>query len=405
MLELNNHVEEATAAANQAITLQPGNASAQSIIAKCLRRKRRYDEALSALDDIDHRTASQRAYIIIHNERGQNLDRLRRYEEAYHAFASSKQALARLRNVQHDPLEEFKPLAAAELYFTPQKMGELRKLIGKNVSPPVPTPVFVTGFHRSGTTLIEQALSSHPQIGAAGELEAIPRLLSAFSNGLAGLPATLEKLLATNDASPLLDFRAEYLACLKLQKDISGKRWVIDKSLFNMLHLPLIHLLFPEAPVIHALRHPLDSVLSVYSQNFLWGNDWSLSMLDTAHAFHRTWTYVARMAPRLDGLRYMQLRYEDTVVNIEGSIRLMLNFIGADYDPACVNFYENKRVARTASYEQISQPIYSTSVERYFNYMPFIEPEVVSILNPVASSMGYAVRTQAATCADPLLFS
>lgn len=87
----------------------------------------------------------------------------------------------------------------------------------------------------------------------------------------------------------------------------------------------------------------------------------------------------------------MQSRYEDTVMNADGAIRAILSFIGADYDPACLNFYENKRVARTASYEQVSQPIYSTSVERYFDYMPFIEPEVISTLHPIASSMGYAI--------------
>lgn len=394
MLELNNQPEEAEVAANDAVTLQPGNASAQGVIAKCLRRKKRYDNALSALDSIDPKTASERTYITVHNERGQNLDRLGRYGEAYEAFAASKGVLARVRNIgniQHDPLEEFKPLDSSELYFTHHKMSALRKLVGEAVGGSGPIPVFVTGFHRSGTTLIEQILSSHPRIGAAGELEAVPRLMDAFSGGPGGLPAALEHLLARNDATPLLDFRADYLALLMKRGDFSGKHWVVDKSLFNMLYLPLIHLLFSKSPIIHMLRHPLDVVLSVHSQNFLWGNDWSLAMPDTARAFSRTWTHVERMMPKLEGLRYMQGRYEDTVRDAEGNIRAMLDFIGADYDPACLNFYENRRVARTASYEQISQPIYSTSVERYFNYMPFIEPEVISILHPIASSMGYAI--------------
>jgi hypothetical protein len=371
--------------------LQPGNASAQSAIAKCLRRKKRYDEALSALDSIDPKTASERTYITIHNEQGQNLDRLGRYGEAYQAFAASKELLARIRNIQHDPLEEFKALDSSELYFTYHKMSALRKLVGEAVGASGPIPVFVTGFHRSGTTLTEQILSSHPQIGAAGEMAAVPRLMDAFSAGPSGLPAALERLLVRNDASPLLDFRANYLTLMMKRGDFSGKRWVVDKSLFNMLYLPLIHLLFPQSPIIHMLRHPLDVVLSVHSQNFLWGNDWSLAMPDTARAFSHTWTHVERMIPKLDGLRYMRCRYEDTVANAEENIRTILGFIGADYDPACLNFYENKRVARTASYEQISQPIYSTSVERYFNYMPFIEPEVISTLHPIASSMGYAI--------------
>lgn len=265
MLELNNQPEDAADAANDAITLQPGNASAQSVMAKCLRRKKRYDEALSALDSIDPKTASERTYITIHNERGQNLDRLGRYGEAYHAFAASKGMQARVRNIQHDALEEFKALDSFQLYFTPHKICALRKLVGEFIGSTAPTPVFVTGFHRSGTTLIEQILSSHPQIGAAGELEAVPRLMDAFSGGPSGFAAALECLLERNDAAPLLEFRADYLALMMKRGDFSGKRWVIDKSLFNMLHLPLIHLLFPQSPIIHMLRHPLDVVLSVYS--------------------------------------------------------------------------------------------------------------------------------------------
>lgn len=392
MLELNNQPEEATSAAREALHLQAGNASAQSVLAKCLRRKKLYEEALSALEAIDPATASERSYISIHNERAQNLDRLGRYGEAYLSFVASKQALAGLRNVDHNPLEEFNHLDLAEAYFTREKIIELRNLIGTDASTPYPRPVFVVGFHRSGTTLIEQILSSHPDIGAAGELEAIPHLETILSSNAANLPAALEKLLARNDATPLLDLRKEYLARLMTQGDFCGKRWVIDKSLFNMLHLPLIHLLFPESPVIHVLRHPMDSVLSVFSQNFLWGNDWSLTMADTAQAFERTWRHVERVVPRMAALRYIRIRYEDTIAQPDASIHGMLEFMGAVYDPACLNFHENKRVARTASYEQISRPIYSTSVNRYLNYMPHIEPGVIAALNPVAVSMGYVIR-------------
>lgn len=392
MLELNNQPQEAEEAARRALALQPGNASAHGILAKCLRRGKRYDEALATLDSIDPRTASERTYVTLHNERGQNLDRLGRHEEAYQAFAASKRALAGLRNIRHDPLREFEPLAAARRYFTPQKMAVLRELVGKGgAGPSMPVPVFVTGFHRSGTTLIEQALSCHPQVGAAGELEAIPRLLNGLCGGAAGLPATLDTLLARHDPAPLLEFRAAYLADLTKRANATGQRWVIDKSLFNMLHLPLIRLLFPGSPVIHALRHPMDAVLSVHSQNFLWGNDWSLTMADTARAFQLTWSHVDATAPRLEGLHYLRCRYEDMIADTEAGIRAMLAFIGADYDPACLRFHENGRVARTASYEQISRPVYSTSVGRYLDYLPFIASEVIGILGPVAASMGYTM--------------
>jgi tetratricopeptide (TPR) repeat protein len=388
MLELNNQPEEAAIAARQALYLQAGNASAQNVLAKCLRRKKLYEEALSALDSIDSDTASERTYISIHNERGQNLDQLGRYGEAYRAFAASKQALRRLRGTQYDPLEEFKPLDIAEAYFTRQKIQELKNLIAADACSSYPTPVFVVGFHRSGTTLVEQILSSHPDIGAAGELEAIPHLEFSLSRNTADLPRALEGLLAKNEVAPLLELRKNYLARLAGAGCTSGK-WVIDKSLFNMLHLPMIHLLFPESPIVHVLRHPMDTVLSVFSQNFLWGNDWSLTLPNTAQAFERTWLHVERIVPQMPDLRYMRIRYEDLIAATDFGIRRMLAFLGADYQSVCLDFHENKRVARTASYEQISRPIYSTSVERYLNYMSHIEPEVIATLRPVAASMGY----------------
>ena len=165
MLELNNRPEDAAIAAGQALQLQAGNASAQVVLAKCLRRKKLWSEALRALDAIDPATATDRTYVSIHNERAHNLDAMGRYGEGYDAFATSKQVLAGLRNITHDPLVEFLALDYSETYFTPAKIAELRDLIGPSAAESGPIPVFVVGFHRSGTTLMEQILASHPEIG------------------------------------------------------------------------------------------------------------------------------------------------------------------------------------------------------------------------------------------------
>ena len=391
MLELNNQPEDAAAAACSALHLQAGNASAQVVLAKCLRRKKQWPEALRALDAIDATTASERTYISIHNERAHNLDEMGQYAEAYEAFSASKRVLARLRNITHDPLAEFEALDIAETYFTPQKIAELRELIGSTATDSHSIPIFVVGFHRSGTTLIEQILASHPEMGAAGELAFLSHLETTRLGAGADLPAALEALLANKDARPLLDLRDAYMERLTAQEGTQGKRWIVDKSLFNMLHLPLIHLLFPAAPVIHVLRHPLDSMLSVFSQNFLWGNDWSLTLADTAHAIARTWRHVEQLAPRIDKLRYMRVGYETTIHEPELSIRDLLQFIGAAYHPACLKFHENRRVARTASYEQISRPIYSSSIQRYRNYISHMPPQAVDAVRPVAASMGYVI--------------
>ena len=115
-------------------------------------------------------------------------------------------------------------------------------------------------------------------------------------------------------------------------------------------------------------------------------------MMDTAQAIERTWRHIDQLVPRIHGLHYKRVGYENAIREPDVNIRRLLEFLGASYHPACLKFYENRRVARTASYEQISRPIYSTSIERYRNYIPHIAPAIVDILRPVAGSMGYVIR-------------
>lgn len=406
MLELNNQPEEAEQAARQALQLQSGNASAHITLAKCQRRKKQFAEALDTLDRIDLTTTNDHTGITLHNEYGQNLDRLGRYAEAYQAFTRSKTAQSAARRLNYDASHEFRFLDRAEDYFTQEKMYQLRQWITTSAPdifspasvPPRPVvPLFVTGFHRSGTTLAEQMLSSHPEIDAAGELDMLAELETRLAGEMTNLPAVLETLLAKQNVRPLLDLRQQYLEYLVKKagnisaQDIPGKRWITDKSLFSMLHLPLIRLLFPDAAVIHVIRHPLDTLLSVYMQNFLWGNEWSMTMKDSAHAFSRTAQHVQRILPVLGGLRYLPVRYEALIAEPESHIRSMLALAGADYHSSCLDFHHNRRVARTASYEQVSRPIYQDSVRRYARYLPYIEPEVITGLHPVIESLHYTI--------------
>lgn len=404
MLELNNQPEAAEQAVQRALALQPGNASACITLAKCWRRKKQPAAALEALDSIDPSTARDHTWVTLHNEYGQNLDRLDRYAEAYQAFTRSKAAQSSVRRLNYDASREFVFLDQSENYFTREKMHQLQQWVvdsAPDTFSPAPAsvtsrpiPLFVTGFHRSGTTLAEQMLSSHPEIGAAGELDMLSNLETRLTGKAASLPTVLEDLLKKKDARPLLDLRQQYLDHLaEKAQDTSKKRWITDKSLFNMLHLPLIRLLFPDAAVIHVIRHPLDTLLSVYMQNFLWGNDWSMTMKDAAHAFSRTAQHVQRILPALDGLRYLPVRYEAMITEPESHIRAMLALAGADYHPACLDFHRNRRVARTASYEQVSRPIYQDSVRRYQRYLPYIEPEVIAALQPVIKFLHYTIET------------
>lgn len=390
MLEVNNQLVEAEREALRTLELQPGNASASVVIAKILRRGEKPGEALAALDKIDFNTATQRTLITIWNERGQNLDRVGRYRQAFEAFSQSKQALAAFRGSAYNNKERELPLDEAEAYFTRARTAQLVKTL--HYPSTLPLPVFVVGFLRSGTTLVEQILSSHQDIAAAGELEFTLEIEQGLVDrqGTA-YPRSLDSLVTDGDGAALMASREQYLRQLAALGDYPGKKWVVDKLPFNMLHLPLIRLLFPESPIIHVVRHPLDTVLSCFFQAFLHEHEWSYTVQDTAELYVRAVRHVERMKEALD-LRYMQIRYEDLVADPQPNIRSLLSFVDVDWDPNCLKFYENKRVARTASYEQVTRPLYSSSVNRYLNYIDMIDEETLSLLEPVIVSLGYELK-------------
>jgi hypothetical protein len=166
-----------------------------------------------------------------------------------------------------------------------------------------------------------------------------------------------------------------------------GARYFTDKMPLNETHLGLIHLIFPESPIIHVRRHPLDILLSNFS-NFL------------THGFHQAFDVrtCAMHYVLIDGLvehykqhldmKYMDVRYEDMVEDQEPNVRRILDFIGVDFDPKTLAFHENQRYARTASYAQVTEKLYDSSVYRYRHYRKHLD-EAVQILKPVLDRLGY----------------
>jgi hypothetical protein len=157
----------------------------------------------------------------------------------------------------------------------------------------------------------------------------------------------------------------------------------------NETHLGLIALLFPQAPLIHVLRHPLDVVLSVFSNHLTHGFFCSYELETAARHYVRVMELVEHYRGEM-ALRYLPIRYEDIVGDQDGSVRRMLGFIGEAFDPACLNFTENRRYARTASYAQVTEKLYDRSRYRYRNYRAHLEP-IVAILMPTIERLGYTV--------------
>jgi len=236
----------------------------------------------------------------------------------------------------------------------------------------VERPIFIVGMPRSGTTLTEQIIASHPEAAGGGEL-------LYFSSIGSGLP----QILGTEDSYPLccrsLHKQAadtiieKYLELLG--RHSAAARFVTDKLPGNYRHLGLIRILFPRAPIIHCRRDPLDVCLSIYFQNFRKGHDYACDLLDIGHYYLQYARLMAHWRRVLPG-PFMEYRYEDLIGDYEKVCRSLIAFCGLEWDEGCLEFHRQKRDVRTASNWQVRQPIYTSSVRRWKNYEKYLEPLV-----------------------------
>jgi hypothetical protein len=221
---------------------------------------------------------------------------------------------------------------------------------------------------RSGTSLVEQILSTHPGVYGAGELTAIDQFARHLGDatGDAYPQSALHLDQATIDAAA-----RQYLAALQ---DLAPSAIrVTDKMPGNFLHLGLIQLLFPGARVIHCRRDPLDTCLSCYFQQFNQGQTFSYDLSDLGHHY-RQYQRLMRHWQSVISLPMLDVHYEDLVADQEAMSRKMLEFCGLDWTDECMRFYESKRYVATASYDQVRQPIYHKSVGRWRHYERYLGP-------------------------------
>lgn len=231
-------------------------------------------------------------------------------------------------------------------------------------------PVFIVGMPRSGTTLVEQILASHPQVFGAGELGIIDSMASSLGTFL-GAPDSYPGCLTSLTPESCNQLAGRYLGHLASLAPAEAAR-VTDKMPTNFIHLGLISLLFPEARIIHCVRDPLDTCLSCYFQNFTgFSFTFDLGHLGAYYSCYRRlmdhWRTV------LD-VPVMEVRYEDLVADQEGVSRTLIEFCGLTWDDRCLSFYESGRVAPTITYDQVRRPVYNDSVARWRNYAANLEP-------------------------------
>ncbi len=233
------------------------------------------------------------------------------------------------------------------------------------------TPIFVVGMPRSGSTLVEQILSSHPGIHGAGELmdldAAIQSVLSAR-----GQRVRYPECVPDLDGATLRQIADAYTGLVRAR--VGGDLRIVDKLPANFAHIGLIHLILPNAKIIHTVRNPIDTCLSCYSKLFTAGQQFSYDLAELGRFFCRYAGLMAHWRSVLPPETILHVRYEDVVDDCEGQARRLLAYCGLPWDDRCLRFHENNRPVRTASAVQVRKPLFRSSLQRWRRYESGLAP-------------------------------
>jgi tetratricopeptide (TPR) repeat protein len=235
-----------------------------------------------------------------------------------------------------------------------------------------PDPIFIVGLPRAGSTLLEQILASHSRVEGTQELADIPRLVL----DLQGRDPDLEHprypgVLAGLSRENLRELGEKYLSDTRVYR--TDRPYFIDKMPNNFRHIGLIHLILPNARIIDARREPMACCFSNLKQLFASGQEFTYSITDIAR-YYRTYLELMRHWEMVLPGRVLRVQHEEVVDDLEGNVRRILDFCGLDFEPGCVEFHKTERSVRTASSEQVRQPIFREGLDQWRNYEQWLEP-------------------------------
>ena len=230
-------------------------------------------------------------------------------------------------------------------------------------------PVFVVGMPRSGTSLVEQILSAHPQAHGAGETGVLPALASRLRSPQGDRFPYGARALSPADLAQLAQAYLE-----ALPPSGSGKARVTDKTVGNLELIGLVHLILPNAAIIHCRRDPRDVCVSCFSTRFSGGHDYAYDLSELGRYWRAYDGLMSHWRAVLPPGRVFEVEYEALVDDLEGWARRLIAHLGLEWDEACLRFYESPREVRTASFAQVRRPIYKESVGRWRRFASHLGP-------------------------------
>ena len=281
------------------------------------------------------------------------------YEQAFECLKAANDA--KRDSLPFKELQESNMVENKKATFTPAFMKEYE---GKGYDSDI--PVFILGMPRSGTTLTEQIISSHPQVYGAGELPDLGTVIREMG------PMTPANAAAMGQA---------YVDKIKA-RDVTGKALrITDKMPGHCNNIGLIRCMLPQAKIILCRRDPIDNCLSCYKQNFATGHYWSYT-LETLAGHYNKFAELMEYWKALLPDQFIEVQYEETVNNFEEQARRLIDYVGLEWDDACLKPHKQKRTVLTASKDQVIRPIYKSSVEAWRRYEKQLQPLVDAIKYP-----------------------
>lgn len=364
-------IDDAQNAYLQAIALDPDAAAGAYLNLSDSMKFAPDDPHLVRMEDLSQRaeSLSPKDRIQLDFALGNAYANLKDYGRSFAHFRTGN--AAKRATITYDEKAEMANFDRIETLFTP----ELIKAKSGN-GDPSGRPIFILGMPRSGTTLVEQILASHPDVRGGGELTALSdtvRSLRVDRSSLVGYPACVPLL----DVEGLRELGARYLERLSA-KAPTGSR-VTDKMPANYYFLGLVHLMLPNAKIIHTIRDPVDNCISCFSKLFNAEQNHTYDLAELGRYYRRYEHLMTHWRDILPSGSFLDVHYEAVVADLESEARRIVAYCELEWDDRCLSFHATDRPVRTASAAQVRQPIYTSAIGRWRAYEGFLEPLLTSL--------------------------
>jgi tetratricopeptide (TPR) repeat protein len=361
--QLQGRFEEARRWHEKVLALQPDHAAAHYNLVKSRKGKasdeqrREIEQVLRlATLSVDQRVALNFALANVRDELGD-------YDAAFAAYKAANDLKKSTMLYHPDEFTAYVDRVIAtftsELFAEKADFGDASEL-----------PAFILGMPRSGTSLVEQIAASHPQVHGAGELDDLRRIAQAISADL-GTSTTYPEVVRLLDRAATRAAAEAYIAELRKHSRTAAR--VTDKLPQNFPRIGLIRVLFPRARIVHCMRDPLDTCVSCYFQEFAHGQPYAYDLDHLGRHYRDYQRLMAHWRRVLPG-SVLGIPYEALIADQEGWSRKLIAFLGLPWDDRCLAFYEKERLVRTASFWQVRQPIYASSIGRWRRYAKHLAP-------------------------------